>query len=175
MATEYTSLSRCARCGKLFHRERARTLCHACGGGQAPAASPVFTEEDGLVTEAQRRFAALMERYEAHMEPGGAGLALPREEQRRLLHGSEVAEAEVPAAGCTLCGRPRIEHSDFCLGCQSRLYRSLGDAASELFTRLEAVETAPGRVSSVLSALEDARARTAMSRINPVATRKLRT
>jgi len=176
MPTEYPSLDQCERCGKLFHREATRTLCHACAGITPPPADPpIFTEEDGLITEAQRRFLELMETYEKHMEPGGPGLVMPKAEQRRLLHGSESAEADPPATGCTLCGQPRIENSDFCLGCQSHLYRSLGDAASELFTRLEAVESAPGRISSVLSALEDARSRTAMSRINPVATRRLRT
>ncbi|MBI1319725.1 MAG: hypothetical protein GC168_12370 [Candidatus Hydrogenedens sp.] len=176
MPTGYEHLSKCARCGKLYHREPGRTLCHACSGQATPEPpQPVYTEEHGIITEAQHRFQSLMRLYEQHTDHEPHAAELPRAEGRRLLHGSQPVEQRPHPGACTLCGQPTLKNSDFCFDCHSHLHRSLGDAAGELFTRLEAVESAPGRISSVLSALESARARTATSRINPVAQGKLRT
>ena len=153
----------CERCGKLF-AANGRTLCHACARAESatPESSPGYNEEDGLISHAQRRFDALMRQYEERTNgPGPA----PAPES--------AAPGKRP--GCSLCGSPRIENSDLCVDCHGELYRSLGDAAEDLFGHLQKLPSKPARVRSVIDALAEARQRTATSRINPVATRKLRT
>lgn len=177
MPSEAPRLDRCEHCGKLFKSVPGRALCQQCAGVVADESfGPQFTEEGGLLSEALQRFNALMRRYQEYIDEIDEESPLDESERRRLMYEAEPAEAEPePVPECTLCGAPSLENSEFCLDCQSRLYRSLGDAATELFGRLEAVEKGPGGISSVLSKLEEARSRTASSRINPVATRRLRT
>jgi len=168
----------CEHCGKLFPSTPGRVLCHRCAGEVAEESfGPQFTDDGGFLSIALQRFNALMQRYQDFMEDEEERTPLNRDERTQLLYRAKAAEdeAEPSEPPCTLCGKTSLEGSEFCFDCQSRLYRSLGDAAGDLFTRLEAVEQGPGRITSVLGRMEEARARTATSRINPVAGKRLRT
>lgn len=174
--TEHSEPAKCRRCGRLYRHEPGRALCHHCTGELA-GEQPQPTEEDKVVPLAERRYEALMAAYNAQAEGVHAGLIPPVDAS--LAHPAIAAEPVFDQdRECTLCNKPPLKGSDFCLGCQTRLHREFGDAAHTLFTELESVEekdNKPVSIRSVMSALSSARARSPHTRINPVAMGKLKT
>jgi hypothetical protein len=101
--------------------------------------------------------------------------ALPEETAEALLLG---LPADPPAleSPCVRCGRyPTVEDSDLCLRCRLDLYRSLGDASNDLFSRLEVLEDEQRHgMHGVISAVRNARGRAGIENIDLVGAQRLR-
>ena len=173
---EDLGIGRCERCGRLFQAAPRRVLCRACQG----LSSRVREQGLSLAPEAagtpaqERRHVELQARELADDICVLTGLSQEAVEQafrERLPH-------EPPAPGerrCVRCQKRRtLPDSEFCLYCKVELYSAFGDASADLFQRLELVESEPGEATSVISALEQKRARTASSRINLVGARPVK-
>ncbi len=166
---------KCPRCGRLYRAEPGRTLCHTCSGDLAPETHDTSFEEHSVVPLAEQRYTSLMDSYNYQAERAHSGRHENEEVQRNLGMVS-VESIYDPDRNCTVCDKPSLKNSDFCLGCQSRLHNDFGEAASSLFTEMESVEESDtGSVRSVMSALASARRRSPHTRINPVAMGKLKT
>jgi hypothetical protein len=173
--TAHSEPAKCRRCGRIYRHEPGRVLCHHCTGESEIVQNLQPSDEEKVVPLAERRYEALMAVYNAQAEGVHAGLIPPVDAS--LAHPAIAAEPVFDQdRECTLCEKPPLKGSDFCLGCQTRLHKDFGDAAHTLFTELESVEESkPGSIRTVMSALSSARARSPHTRINPVAMGKLKT
>lgn len=166
---------KCPRCGRLFRAEPGRTMCHACSGDAAPDTQDPMFDEQSVVPLVEKRYTALMDAYNQHAESVHTGRQ-ESEDAPPVLGMVSVESIYDPDRNCSVCDKPSLKNSDFCLGCQSRLHKDFGEAASSLFTEMESVEEHDtGSVRSVMSALASARRRSPHTRINPVAMGKLKT
>ncbi len=154
-------VSKCPECGKIFSRRHGKQLCSDCaeiaGHGSSPAELPPAPLERQRIDE----ISLLM--------------GLPREEVEYVLR--VARENGAVLSGGRTCARCRVRssmsESDLCINCKVELYRSLGEAADDLFDEMEYLTEETGSPSVVL-AYREKRERTATSRINPVGAKRLK-
>jgi hypothetical protein len=143
-------IGRCEACGKLFQAEPGRTRCAECVAS---------AEEAGADATRAPLPAALRD--------------APNFTWQEVYEVFRNAEARQPAGEdhrCVRCrARRALNESDFCLHCHIALHHDLGDAAHELFARMEFLEEHPAKKPLKVDAmLAEKRSRTATSHINPV-------
>lgn len=162
MLLDDLEIARCEECGKLFQREPGRRLCSECAPPPLVKSAPV------------RRMLEPVERELVHDLARSTGLSKKAiEESIRLSPGrGSVLQGGPVCVRCRM--RPPMDDNDFCVYCQLDLYRTLGDAANDLFNRMEILEPEPEGPASVISAYEEKRRRTATSHINPSGARWLK-
>lgn len=149
-------LMRCPRCGRLFGKEPGKTHCLQCSGGA----------EEGPSTAAKKKFA---------ITQSALYFGMPLDVVREAAGDATDADPK-PAAShsCVRCGeRDSVEGSDFCINCSLDLHQEFGQAALELFSTVGSGEVRAANMS-LLATVEDKRARTATSRINPVGTPRIK-
>lgn len=167
------TLRRCMRCARLYRGGEEHQLCHACVEAEAPRHQmPAPLDEDPALPLSRRRLDALMALYDAQAEGMQAGLIRPGE---AIVHPAIGQGAPFEAEGeCVLCAKPRLQNSDYCLDCQSRLYRELSDAARTLGGMAPPHGPAVPSVRDTLSSLESAHPRPRHVRNNPYPMGRLR-
>ncbi len=144
------NLMRCPRCGKLFGKEPSKRQCRQCSG--APDAAAEESSKRFVMNQSALHFGLPLELIEAAV-------------QKTARQQKGIPETVDP---CVRCGeREAVEGRDLCVNCNLDLHHRFGMAARDLFGRF-GVQSEPSRGPSVAAALEDKRARTATSRINPV-------
>lgn len=143
-------IARCTVCGKLFQADADRARCAACaaeGGDGNDTAQPTLP-------------AALRDAPNFTWQ-----------EVYEVFRKAEAREdADIPPR-CVRCrARPALNESEFCLHCHIALHHDLGDAAHELFTKMDILdEHSPPKSRPVEAVLAEKRGRAAMRRIDPVA------
>lgn len=140
-------IGRCDDCGKLFQPEPGETRCATCREeATAAATSPTLPA------------------------PLRDAPNFTWEEVYDVFRNAESRASDEAPPPCVRCrARQALNESDFCLHCHIALHHDLGDAAHELFTRMEFLEThPPEKPRSVESHLSEKRSRAAMNHINPV-------
>lgn len=143
-AHEAKGMTHCRQCGKIIALDAEARLCGECRGEKAAAAAPEF---------------------------------VPRE-VRKTMQAAPALGAYLGAnALCTECGRrPPLKDGPLCLQCRVEALHELRLAADEAYDHVldeeDEFEVEPPR--SVGQVLEEKRARTATSRINPVGPQKIK-
>ena len=86
----------------------------------------------------------------------------------------EEATAEVPGTSCVLCGKPVLPGSEYCLGCHAGVHRTISEAMTDLHTRIGLAPKPAIGMGAVRDGLDEKRARTATSRINPSGAQRIK-
>ncbi len=153
---EELDIRRCEKCGRLMQMEPGRTLCSGCSGKNRA--------EDALAKLREARVVSNFARY----------TGMSRDAVEDAVQ-DMAARSQFNDAVCVRCNqRKAIEDSEFCIYCHLDLYRSLGDASKDLFSRMEFIEPAPGGMHNVVSSFRGTRRATPMSRINPATGPRIR-
>lgn len=155
MLLEELDLARCEECGKLFGKESGKRLCLEC----APPLPTVPGDARRALEPGER---AMIKEF---AKLSGFSPAVIEEQVRALPSRGSVLEGGPACVRCQT--RPPMTDNDLCVYCQLDLYRTLGDAAEDLFDRMEVLEPESTGPASVISAYEQKRRRTATSHINP--------
>jgi hypothetical protein len=148
-------LTRCEECGKLFAKEPGKRLCLEC-------APPPPTGHDDTRRALEPGERAMIKEF---AKLSGFSREVIEEQVRALPGRGSVLEGGPACVRCQT--RPPMADNDLCVYCQLDLYRTLGDAAEDLFDRMEVLEPESTGPASVISAYEQKRRRTATSHINP--------
>jgi len=164
-----TAVTKCPACGKLFAYVPGKAYCVDCR---------LLREQNEALVET-----AVGRHGKRTVQEIAALTGLPAIEVERIVKSSSILRREVESrARCARCQeQPAAPGSDFCSACRMELYRAFGDAADELFTRLEVLEPRPqpatetsGLAMSVLSSLEQKRARAGATRFYPAPRHRIR-
>jgi len=151
-------VAKCTNCERTFVARSGKTWCAAC----CAALAEDFELLDHAVDSG----------HGGSPEAIAEATGLPVARVHHLLRAGGIPDPSTTERGlCTKCGtRPTEAGSDFCWVCRAELYRAFGDAADDLFARLEPLEYQPhipGHAWGIVSAMNEKRARAAMNRINP--------
>ncbi|HPO12185.1 MAG TPA: hypothetical protein PLI09_01965 [Candidatus Hydrogenedentes bacterium] len=153
---EDLDIGRCKKCGRLIQMEPGRALCRVCSGEDS--------KDDALNKLREARIVNNFARY------SGMSREAVEDAVEDMAERSRFNEAI-----CVRCNqRKAIEDSEFCIYCHLDLYRSLGDASKDLFSRMEYIGSGPSGMHGVVSSLRETRRSTPMSHINPATGPRLR-
>lgn len=151
-APEESRISTCTSCGRLFGGKDGTALCDRCAGTGAVQSEP-----------AERRNSA------------GTLTPPPAVPKAAAIVNEERMGGNIGRPLCVRCKkRPASENTEVCLHCSLDLHKRLGSAASEVASRVEFAVASGPHPTNVVVALQEKRARTATSRIDPIGPKRLK-
>ncbi len=156
--------SKCGECGKFFVPMGQADYCRLCAAHRAEDLEELARAMDQLGADA------------ANPQALATSAGLSEDRVKALMQDSNTLARDLDADKvCTRCERRQAQYgSEFCLECRMTLFKRLGEAADEMFDKVDTLRSRiSGLVSSrpssggVVAAMRDKRKLTPNIRTNP--------